>query len=159
MSGSECVPPTKCGCTHEGRYIPVGESFWADKNCRQRCKCQAGGKVKCVNKGCGTGKNCQVVEGIRKCQANSKSTCQATGDPHYKTFDKKKFDFQGTCVYQLVALCSSNPDLVPFEVNVQNEQRHSRAVSFTKLVEIKVHSVSIVITRTHQGRIMVRTYC
>ncbi|KAM7382748.1 hypothetical protein PAMP_002465 [Pampus punctatissimus] len=144
-----------CGCTYEGRYIPVGESFWADQDCRW-CKCVAGRRsVECQNKGCGVGQRCQVVEGIRKCQAVSHSTCQATGDPHYKTFDKRKFDFQGTCVYQLVALCSKDPELVHFEVLVQNDHRGSKVVSYTKLVVIKVFSLNIVISKTHKGLIMV----
>lgn len=98
-----------------------------------------------------------MVEGIRKCQAISYSTCHATGDPHYMTFDKKRFDFQGTCVYQMVALCTKNPDLVPFEVLVQNDHRGNKAVSYTKLVEIKVHSLNIVISKTHKGKILVST--
>ncbi|XP_039662365.1 IgGFc-binding protein-like isoform X2 [Perca fluviatilis] len=156
LSGGQCVPAAKCGCVYEGRNIPAGESFWADQGCRRRCECVAGSRhVECQDKGCGAGQQCQVVEGIRKCQAVSHSTCQATGDPHYVTFDKMKFDFQGTCVYQLVALCSKDPELVPFEVLVQNDYRGSKVVSFTKLVEIKVYSLSIVITKTHKGLIMV----
>ncbi|XP_053183557.1 IgGFc-binding protein, partial [Scomber japonicus] len=154
-SGSQCVPAAQCGCTYEGRYIPAGESFWADHSCRRWCKCTAGsGHVQCQDKGCGKGQQCKVVEGIRKCQAISYSTCQATGDPHYVTFDKKRFDFMGTCVYQLAALCSKNPELVPFEVLVQNDHRGSKVVSYTKLVEVKVFSLSIVITKTHKGLIM-----
>ncbi|XP_026150219.1 IgGFc-binding protein-like [Mastacembelus armatus] len=156
LSGNQCVPDTQCGCTHEGRYVPAGESFWADQGCQRWCKCVAGSRrVECQDKTCGAGQQCQVVEGIRKCKAASHSTCQATGDPHYKTFDKQKFDFQGTCVYQLVALCSKNKELVPFEVLVQNEHRGSKVVSYTKLVEIKVYSLSIVITKTYKGRILV----
>uniref|UniRef100_A0A3B4ULI5 VWFD domain-containing protein n=1 Tax=Seriola dumerili TaxID=41447 RepID=A0A3B4ULI5_SERDU len=155
-SGGQCVPAAQCGCTYEGRYIPAGESFWADQGCQKWCKCIAGSRlVECQNKGCGAGQQCKVVDGIRKCQALSYSTCQATGDPHYMTFDKTRFDFQGTCVYQLVSLCSNNPELVPFEVLVQNDHRGSKVVSYTKLVEVKVYSLSIVITRTHKGLIMV----
>lgn len=113
--------------------------------------------MECHDKGCGKGRQCQVVDGIRKCQPVSHSTCQATGDPHYKTFDKKKFNFQGTCVYQLTALCSDDPDLVPFEVLVQNDHRGNKVVSYTKLVQINVYSLSIVITKTHRGMVMVRT--
>nr|XP_054596325.1 IgGFc-binding protein [Nothobranchius furzeri] len=156
LSGDKCVPEAQCGCTYEGRYIPSGEAFWADQNCKQWCKCSPGSRrVECQNKGCGAGQQCKVVNGIRKCQATSNSTCQATGDPHYVTFDKQKFDFQGTCVYQLAALCSTDPELVPFEVRVQNDHRGSKVVSYTKLVEIKVYSTSIVITKTYKGMIMV----
>lgn len=111
--------------------------------------------MECQSKGCGAGQQCQVVDGIRKCKALSYSTCQATGDPHYTTFDKRRFDFQGTCVYQLVGLCSKNPELVPFEVLVQNDHRGSKVVSYTKLVEVKVYSLSIIITRTHKGQVLV----
>lgn len=73
------------------------------------------------------------------------------------TFDKKKFNFQGTCVYQLVALCSKDPELVPFEILVQNDHRGSKVVAYTGLVEIKVYSFSIIITKTHKGQLMVRS--
>lgn len=79
------------------------------------------------------------------------------------TFDKKKFDFQGTCVYQLAALCNDNTELEQFEVRVQNEHRRNKRVSFTKLVEVKVYSLSIIITTSYKGNILVRTqsteYC
>lgn len=73
------------------------------------------------------------------------------------TFDKKKFDFQGTCVYQLAALCTNNTELEEFEVRVQNEHRHNKRVSYTKLVEIRVYSLSIIITTSYKGNILVRT--
>ncbi|XP_076016838.1 IgGFc-binding protein-like [Genypterus blacodes] len=156
LSGGRCVPVDKCGCTYEGRYIPAGQIFWPGKDCKERCRCFAGEKkLKCKNKGCRKNHQCQVVHGIRKCHPLSYSTCQATGDPHYRTFDSKRFDFQGTCVYQLVALCKKNPDLESFEVLVQNDQRGKKTVSITKLVEIKVYSLSIVITRTYKGQILV----
>ncbi|MED6293032.1 hypothetical protein CHARACLAT_006660 [Characodon lateralis] len=156
LSGDECVPAVKCGCTYEGRYVPAGEAFWADQSCKRWCKCIPGSRrVECQDKGCGAGQQCKVVNGIRNCQAVSYSTCHATGDPHYVTFDKVRFDFQGTCVYQLAALCSKDPELVPFEVLVQNDNRGSKVVSYTKLVQIKVYSTSIVITQTHKGLIMV----
>lgn len=73
------------------------------------------------------------------------------------TFDNWRFDFQGTCVYQLAGLCSKNPDLVPFEVLVQNDHRGSKVVAYTKLVEVKVYGLSIVISKTNQGLILVST--
>uniref|UniRef100_A0A3B4ADD7 VWFD domain-containing protein n=1 Tax=Periophthalmus magnuspinnatus TaxID=409849 RepID=A0A3B4ADD7_9GOBI len=147
LSANKCVPVNGCGCTYDGRSVPAGESFWLDQGCRKWCRCHPKTqRVECQDKGCKNGERCSVVDGVRKCVAVSVKTCQATGDPHYKTFDGKRFDFQGTCVYQLAALCSKDPgdELEPFEVLVQNDNRGSKVVSYAKLVEVKVYSLSVV---------------
>uniref|UniRef100_H2RJX0 Fc gamma binding protein n=1 Tax=Takifugu rubripes TaxID=31033 RepID=H2RJX0_TAKRU len=156
LSGNRCVRTNNCGCTHEGRYVPSGESFWADDSCRRWCKCNPRNrKVECKDKSCKAGEQCKVIKGVRKCHALSQSTCHSSGDPHYMTFDREKFDFQGTCVYQLAALCNNNTELEQFEVRVQNEHRHNKRVSFTKLVEVKVYSLSIIMTTSYKGNILV----
>uniref|UniRef100_A0A672JWE9 VWFD domain-containing protein n=1 Tax=Sinocyclocheilus grahami TaxID=75366 RepID=A0A672JWE9_SINGR len=156
LSGSECVPSTQCGCSYNGHYVPAGEAFWADDACQRLCHCSMeGGHLECQDKGCGEGEHCQVENGIRDCYPVSQSTCMALGDPHYYTFDGNYFDFQGNCVYQLVGVCASDPGLVPFDVLVQNEFRGSRVVLFTKLLEIRVYNITIVIDREYSGAVTV----
>ncbi|XP_067094200.1 IgGFc-binding protein [Osmerus mordax] len=156
LSGGQCVPTAKCGCSYLGRNVPAGESFWDDQTCKRRCRCvPESGRVECQDTGCRAGQQCQVVDGIRDCYPVSYSTCQAKGDPHYLTFDQQRFNFQGTCVYQLAGLCSSDPGLVPFQVLVQNDFRGSRVVSYTKLVEVKVYSQTISISKEYKGQVMV----
>uniref|UniRef100_A0AAV2MDM0 VWFD domain-containing protein n=1 Tax=Knipowitschia caucasica TaxID=637954 RepID=A0AAV2MDM0_KNICA len=38
-SGKQCVPEKKCGCSYNGRYVPAGNSFWTDEDCRNWCTC------------------------------------------------------------------------------------------------------------------------
>lgn len=59
-------------------------------------------------------------------------------------------------MYQLAALCTNNTELEHFEIQVQNDHRHNTMVSFTKMVEIKVYSLSIIITTSYKGKILVR---
>lgn len=65
------------------------------------------------------------------------------------------FSLQGNCVYQLVGVCISYPGLVPFDVLVQNEFRGSRVVTFTKLLQIIVYNLTIVIDREYSGSVTV----
>lgn len=50
------------------------------------------------------------------------STCFAHGDPHYTSFDGKRFDFQGGCRYILARYCGIVGDLTDFTVVQDNEK-------------------------------------
>ncbi|XP_009463262.1 PREDICTED: IgGFc-binding protein [Nipponia nippon] len=156
LSGGQCVAVAKCGCTHDGRYYPPGEEFWGDENCRSQCRCDPDlGMVVCKEAGCKLNEKCVMVKGVRRCVAKSRSVCVATGDPHYTTFDGRRYDFMGTCVYQLAALCSEDPTLVPFTVTVENNQRGNRVVSYTKEVTLKVYNMTLSLSQEHPQKLRV----
>lgn len=156
LSAGKCVPESRCGCSYEGRHIPAGEKFWGDDSCKKLCFCNPNtGKAECKDTGCRSGEQCSVVDGVRDCHPVTYSTCSAAGDPHYLTFDGRRFDFMGTCVYQLVGVCSTDPSLIPFDVQVQNDFRGNKVVSYTKLVQVTVYGQTIVMSRENYGKVMV----
>ena len=156
LSGGQCVAVASCGCTHDGRYYSPGEEFWADETCRSWCRCDPDlGMVACTEAGCKLGERCAVAQGVRRCVAKSRSVCVATGDPHYTTFDGHRYDFMGTCVYQLAALCSDDPSLIPFAVTVENNNRGNRVVSYTKEVTLKVYNMTLSLSQAHPRKLKV----
>ncbi|GCC48100.1 hypothetical protein chiPu_0032241, partial [Chiloscyllium punctatum] len=153
LSAGKCVLEGDCGCERDGRYYKAGESFWEDEGCQTWCECDPQSKrVECWSQTCGHQERCEVVKGLRRCQPLTYGTCTAVGDPHYHTFDSLKFDFMGTCVYLLVGVCANDTGLTPFEVQVQNENRGNKAVSFTRLGWIIVYGQNIVLSREHVGK-------
>uniref|UniRef100_UPI00398F5435 IgGFc-binding protein-like n=1 Tax=Pristiophorus japonicus TaxID=55135 RepID=UPI00398F5435 len=151
-----CVPLGSCGCTYQGLYYKPGESFWADGQCRQRCVCDADlAMVVCKETGCKASERCGLVDGVRGCQPISYSTCSASGDPHYNTFDGVRYDFMGTCIYKLSGLCAKGSGLTPFEVRVQNDHRGSTRVSYTTVVTVEVYSTNITLSVEQPRRIAV----
>lgn len=158
LSADTCVPTNQCGCSFEGVYYQPGQTFWADNQCLRLCECDRNlSVVVCRESSCPAGERCSVADGKRRCQAVSTGECVASGDPHYRTFDGLRFDFQGTCVYQLAALCVDEEGLVPFNVTVQNDHLWGNAVSFTKTVNVSVNGFSITMTRDHPNQILVST--
>ncbi|NXC25172.1 FCGBP protein, partial [Campylorhamphus procurvoides] len=130
--------------------------FWRDPSCHSRCRCDPElGMVVCEEARCKSGEVCAVVEGVRRCVATKHSVCVATGDPHYTTFDGRRFDFMGTCVYLLAGLCSADPTLVPFNVTVENNHRGNNLVSFTKVVTLEVFNMSLSFSQEHPKKVKV----
>lgn len=156
LSAGECVPAKTCGCSHQGRYYKPGQQFWADQACGRLCVCDTVlGMVTCREASCSSSERCAVVDGERTCQPISYATCTASGDPHYRTFDGRKFDFQGTCIYQLAGLYSEKPGLVPFKVTVQNDNRGNKAVAYTKTVTISIYGATLIISREYPNKVLV----
>uniref|UniRef100_A0A673C939 VWFD domain-containing protein n=1 Tax=Sphaeramia orbicularis TaxID=375764 RepID=A0A673C939_9TELE len=115
LNGNQCVPPTGCGCHHQGRYRQGGEQFWAGDECQSLCSCDEYG-----------------------CHPSPHGTCSASGDPHYLTFDRNAYDFQGTCRYVLATLCNDTTGLHQFSVEARNEAWRGLPVSITAEVFVNV---------------------
>ena len=82
------------------------------------------------------------------------STCIASGDPHYTTFDKRKYNFMGACSYLMSAPCNDTT-LPYFEVHADNENRFNRpTISYVKAVHVHVKMVKISILKG--GTVQVR---
>lgn len=155
LSGDDCIPLSQCGCLFQGAYYVVGQSFYPGPGCDSLCQCGEGGIVSCSPSSCGTHEDCQVVNGVLGCVVVGSATCSASGDPHYTTFDGKKFDYMGTCVYTLVRTCGSQTDLEDFEVLVENVAWGNGAVSVTRAVTVIVAGVTLMLEQ-NQWKVKVR---
>lgn len=160
LSAGVCVPAATCGCSYQGRYYKPGQQFWADEGCGRLCVCDTTlGIVACRATSCSAKEKCTILDGVRACRPISYATCTASGDPHYRTFDGRRFNFQGTCEYQLAGLCSRQQGLVPFNVTVQNDHRGSKAVSYTRTVKFSIYGVTLTISKEYPYKVLVSEGC
>nr|XP_033770388.1 IgGFc-binding protein-like isoform X2 [Geotrypetes seraphini] len=156
FSVDKCVPVGNCGCTYKDTYYKPGDAFWTDDTCNVYCNCDlSSGKLECKKATCKATERCLVMDGIRGCHSLSYSTCSISGNLHYTTFDGKRYDFTGDCIYQLVGVASLNPTLIPFSVQVQNSHQWSNAVSITKVVTFEVYGMTITMSTDYPQWIQV----
>lgn len=156
LSGETCVPTMSCGCMFKDVHYNAGEEFWADEDCRTQCRCEPRlGRTVCLKASCKDNKKCIVANGVRGCYDVTYSTCKAFGNPHYTTFDGKKYDFMGSCIYQMAGVCIEKPNLTPFLVTVANNNRGSKTMSATKVVTLEVYNMTISLSQQHPYKVQV----
>ncbi|KAL6462267.1 hypothetical protein MHYP_G00286890 [Metynnis hypsauchen] len=88
----------------------------------------------------------QCQKGV--CVTIESATCWAVGDPHYRAFDGKQFDFQGTCTYTMST--TTNTELVPFIILAKNNHRGRNKVAYVRTVSVNVYNQTVV-TRQQRG--------
>ena len=118
-------------CRHMGVEYEEGDQIRPD--CLTHCTCQKG-RFNCQPQNC-------ITDG---------ATCYAWGDPHYTTFDSRKFDFQGDCEYVFTQPCNSSE----FSVIVSNAA-HNSYVSCTDSVRVIVPSENLNILLERGGTVTI----
>ncbi|XP_067276133.1 kielin/chordin-like protein [Pseudorasbora parva] len=133
---------TDAQCAYEGQLYSHNDHWEVDK-CTS-CICVFG-EVHCQTQRCPTltcvsDETLAVIPGMccPHCIPHP-ATCIVFGDPHYRTFDGKMVNFQGTCTYVLAY------DFVggDFSVHVSNDDRGRRGVSWTKEVTVFIGDVVV----------------
>ncbi|VFV40639.1 Hypothetical predicted protein [Lynx pardinus] len=115
LLNERCVPPELCPCRHGGQWYPPNATIQEDCNI---CVCQ-GRQWHCTSRQC-------------------RGWCQASGGPHYVTFDGLAFTFPGACEYLLVREASGQ-----FTVSAQNLPCGASGLTCTKALTVQLQSTVV----------------
>nr|XP_028561325.1 mucin-5B-like [Podarcis muralis] len=85
IDNAGCIPHEQCSCVYNGKSYAPGTTY--SDNCRS-CSC-IGGQWNCIELPC---------PGI----------CSVEGGSHISTFDKKRYNVHGDCVYVLSKFCGDD---------------------------------------------------
>ncbi|KAI4900182.1 hypothetical protein NFI96_023906, partial [Prochilodus magdalenae] len=145
--GRRCVPIEQCGCLDENNnYYEPGEIVFGN-GCSKLCRCAGNYTLSCVDNTCDPTEECREVGGVHGCYPKDTSTCIASADPHYSTFDRRYYDFMGNCTYLVSEPCNST-DVPYFAVYAENENRFNiPTVSFVSAVHVHVRGVKVSILK------------
>ncbi|KAK6323422.1 hypothetical protein J4Q44_G00057610 [Coregonus suidteri] len=150
LSGDKCVPPSQCGCTDkDNNYRPVGDSWFTELDCSERCKCNPGNNIVCEPWQCSPAQECKVSEGELACVSTGLGVCHVAGDPHYYTFDGVMHTFMGTCTYTLVEVCNSTK-VTPFTIVAKNEERGQPEASYVRSVTVYLPNATVTLQKSNR---------
>ncbi|XP_072911798.1 IgGFc-binding protein-like [Hemitrygon akajei] len=102
-----------------------------------------------------SGVQCQSLETCEMgvCVPIQFRICERESNFKYLTFDRKSFNFQGTCTYIIAKTCS-NPDAMLPQFAIRAKDVH-RGDSFVTMVTIEVYGIEIVLGKLNPGFIEV----
>lgn len=128
-------------CTFDGKTFRHGQTW--EGTCI-KCSCNHG-ETKCKTPACAsiecpanTKKVFTNGDCCAKCEKPKKGVCTVFGDPHYKTFDGRIFNFQGSCKYLLARDCAGGRANSTFSIRITNDARNSMAFSWLRTVTVRL---------------------
>lgn len=153
LSADRCVPVQGCGCDVNGRYYPVGESFWASADCSVQCHCQAGGEARCFNTTCPEGEICTIENGYRGCYPKRETVCLVGQDQVLQTFDGITFPYPLEQSYTLLKTCPERPDFIEVDIN---QKKVGSAPNGPRVVRVQAAGQEVKIGGTRLSDIKVK---
>ncbi|XP_038624170.1 zonadhesin [Tachyglossus aculeatus] len=148
LSGTTCVTQAECGCTVDGKYYKPQEE-WYGPGCKEKCHCLGENRTECQEWQCGPQEVCQLQDGHYGCHASGSASCSISGDPHYLSFDGRRFSYMGTCTYTLTQPCNDSSD-PKFSVAAKNEERGQRGVSYLSQVYVRVPGANVTLLKSRR---------
>ncbi|KAE8607127.1 hypothetical protein XENTR_v10011033 [Xenopus tropicalis] len=176
-----CVPISECSCYHQGMYLRPNEVFYrrderwyVGTGCISGCVCPEGllddGHGGCVqerscpcsynNKVFAHGsrlieecKSCTCESGLWSCiQTPCYGTCTIYGSGHYITFDKKFYDFDGSCEFVVAQDYCEDALNGTFRIITENIPCGTTGVTCSKSIKIYLGNTELKLTNSHMEK-------
>ncbi|MEQ2273288.1 hypothetical protein XENORESO_002078 [Xenotaenia resolanae] len=155
LSGDKCVPADQCGCWYNGKHYKKG-GMTVEGDCIQQCQCIGNDVMQCTTMKCASDEVCREKNGVKGCFPFKPATCSVYGDPHYVTFDKLAYNFQGGCAYTLTTTCGGH-STVQFTVIGFNIHPADQTFTRSKLEAVALQLDGLDLTLNQSGKVNVNS--